>query len=375
MTAVHHPSLADLTTTAVGGPVNTYVRAETEEEIVAAVRAADQTGERLLVVGGGSNLLAGDAGFDGTVVHIASQGIQVDHASDCAGTLLTVAAGHSWDDVVAWTVENERVGIESLSGIPGTTGATPVQNVGAYGQEVSQTIARVSVYDREAGRRTSFAFADLHFAYRDSYLKRTTVDGSPRFVVLAVHFQFTHGELSKPVRYAQLAQHLGIELNQRAPLADVRQAVLDLRAGKGMVLAPQDRDTYSTGSFFTNPIVSDDVIDSLVPANAPRFPVVDASGEPVQGSTKLSAAWLIDNAGFGKGFGLPGSRNERLGIDGADVAGGRASLSTKHTLALSNRGEARAEDMASLARVVRDGVHQVFGVELVPEPVLVGLSL
>ncbi|KAA9395240.1 UDP-N-acetylmuramate dehydrogenase [Kocuria coralli] len=375
MTAAPRPDLADLTTTAVGGPMSAYVRAETEEALVEAVRSADLAGEPVLVVGGGSNLLVGDAGFDGTVVHVATRGIRVDHVSDCAGTLVTVAAGHPWDEMVAWAVENERVGIEALSGIPGTVGATPVQNVGAYGCEVSQTIARVRVYDRESQRRTSFAFADLGFGYRDSYLKRTTVDGSPRYVVLDVQFQFTHGDLSKPVRYGQLAGHLGVELNQRAPLTAVRQAVLELRAGKGMVLDPADRDTYSTGSFFTNPIVPSGQVEGLVPDDAPRFPVTDGSGQPVPGFTKLSAAWLIEHTGFRRGFGLPGSRNDRLDLDGEAVAGGRACLSTKHTLALTNRGTATAADLGRLARVVRDGVRTVYGIELVPEPVLVGLHL
>lgn len=375
MTAQTSITLAELTTTAVGGPVEHYVRAETEDQIVAAVKAADDAGEPLLVVGGGSNLLVGDAGFQGTVVHVATRGIRVDHTSDCAGTLLSVAAGHPWDEVVAWAVENDRVGIEALSGIPGTTGATPMQNVGAYGQEVSQTIARVKVYDREAARRTSFAFADLQFGYRDSMLKRSTVNGSPRYVVLEVQFQFTHGDLSKPIRYGQLAQHLGVEVNQRSPMTAVREAVLALRAGKGMVLDAEDRDTYSTGSFFTNPIVQEHQADELVPPESPRFPVVDANGEPLEGRVKLSAAWLIEHAGFTKGFGLDGSTNTRLGLDGAGVSQGRSSLSTKHTLALTNRGAATSADMAALARTVRDGVRQVFGVELVPEPVTVGMNL
>lgn len=375
MTAEPTVTLAELTTTAVGGPVRHYVRAETEDQIVAAVKAADEAGDPLLVVGGGSNLLVGDAGFDGTVVHVVTRGIRVDHTSDCAGSLVSVAAGHAWDQVVAWAVEHDRVGIEALSGIPGTAGATPVQNVGAYGQEVSQTIARVKVYDREAGRRTSFAFADLKFGYRDSMLKRSTVDGSPRYVVLEVQFQFTHGELSKPIRYGQLAEHLGVEVNQRAPMTAVREAVLALRAGKGMVLDASDRDTYSTGSFFTNPIVEQRQADDVVPQEAPRFPVVDASGEPVAGRVKLSAAWLIEHAGFTKGFGLEGTANPRLGLTGASISQGRSSLSTKHTLALTNRGQASSDDMATLARTVRDGVREVFGVELVPEPVTVGMDL
>ncbi|MDO4253927.1 MAG: UDP-N-acetylmuramate dehydrogenase [Kocuria sp.] len=375
MNATAPVTLADLTTTAVGGPAAGYVRADTDDHIVDAVREADQAGTPVLIVGGGSNLLVGDAGFHGTVVHIATRGITVDHSSDCAGTLVTVAAGHSWDDVVAWAVEHDCVGVEALSGIPGTTGATPVQNVGAYGQEVSQTIARVWVYDRQKQRRRSFAFAELEFGYRDSVLKRATVDGSPRYVVLGVQFQFTQGQLSKPIKYGQLAQHLGVELNQRAPMTTVREAVLELRATKGMVLDSSDRDTFSTGSFFTNPIVETAEAQRVVPDDAPRFPVVDAAGELVEGRVKLSAAWLIDNAGFGKGFGLEGTVNQKMSLNGAEISGGRSSLSTKHTLALTNRGNATASDMAALARTVRDGVREVFGVDLVPEPVMVGMDL
>lgn len=375
MTAEQQPILADLTTTAVGGPARNYVRAQTEEQIVEAVRAADDAGESVLVLGGGSNLLVGDDGFEGTVVHVATRGIRLDHVSDCAGTLVTVAAGHPWDEVVAWAVENERVGIEALSGIPGTAGATPVQNVGAYGQEVSQTIARVRVYDRQQQRRASFAFADLEFGYRDSLLKRSTTDGSPRYVVLDVQFQFTHGDASKPIRYAQLASHLGVQVNERATMAEVRRAVLELRASKGMVLDATDRDTYSTGSFFTNPIVSAEQATRLVPADAPRFPVVDAAGNPVEGSVKLSAAWLIEHAGFGKGFGLAETHNALLRIEGLSVSDGRSSLSRKHTLALTNRGTATAADMAALARTVRDGVRELYGVTLVAEPVMVGMAL
>jgi len=368
------PRIAELTTAAVGGPAGHYVRAETEQAVVDAVAEADAAGRPVLVVGGGSNLIAADAGFGGAVVHVASRGVAV--VDDGPGAaVLEVQAGHPWDELVARTVAEGLVGIEALSGIPGTTGATPVQNVGAYGQEVAQTVELVRVWDRHERRVQEFGPEELDFAYRDSLLKRTTVDGAPRHVVLAVRFRLERGTEGAPVRYAELARRLGVPVGERAPLATVRDAVLALRAGKGMVLDPADRDTFSTGSFFTNPILPTADLDGRIPADAPRFPVVDAAGAPVEDRVKLSAAWLIDRAGFGKGFGLPGTRNELLDLDGAAVAGGRASLSTKHTLALTNRGGASAEDLMALARTVRDGVASVWGVRLVAEPVIVGTAV
>ena len=368
------PRIADLTTAAVGGPAHHYVRAESEQAVVDAVAAADAAGRDVLVVGGGSNLIAADAGFAGTVVHVLSRGVEV-LADDPGTALLEVQAGHSWDELVAQAVAEGLVGIEALSGIPGTTGATPVQNVGAYGQEVAQTVELVRVLDREERRVREFAPADLAFSYRDSALKRSTVAGSPRHVVLAVRFRLEHGTESAPVRYGELARRLGVQVGERAPLEQVRETVLALRAGKGMVLDPDDRDTYSTGSFFTNPILRADALGERLPADAPRFPVVDAAGRPLEDRVKLSAAWLIDHAGFGKGFGLPGTRNELLDLDGAAVAGGRASLSTKHTLALTNRGGASTQYLMALARTVRDGVATVYGVDLVAEPVIVGTAV
>jgi len=368
------PRIAELTTAAVGGPAHHYVRADAEQDVVDAVAAADAEGRPVLVVGGGSNLIAADAGFAGTVVHVASRGADVV-AEEPGAAVLEVQAGHPWDDLVAAAVAQGLVGIEALSGIPGTTGATPVQNVGAYGQEVAQTVELVRAWDRHEARVREFTPAELAFSYRDSVLKRTTVEGSPRFVVLAVRFRLARGAESAPVRYAELARRLGVAVGERAPLAEVRDTVLALRAGKGMVLDPADRDTYSTGSFFTNPILPADLLGERVPADAPRFPVADAAGRLLEDRVKLSAAWLIDHAGFGKGFGLPGTRNEVLGLDGAAVAGGRASLSTKHTLALTNRGGASAEDLMLLARTVRDGVASVYGVDLVAEPVIVGTAV
>ena len=274
--------------------------------------------------------------------------------------MVTAQAGQPWDELVEYTVRHAYSGLEALSGIPGSTGAVPVQNVGAYGAEVSHTIAMVRTYDRETRSIKSLASFDLKFGYRDSLLKRTTDVGSPRYVVLTVQFQLGLGRMSAPVRYAELARELGIEAGGRTYANDVRRAVLALRAAKGMVLNPADRDTYSTGSFFTNPVVDVARAESL-PANAPRYPMAD-------GAVKLSAAWLIEQAGFGKGFGLADDAGHR-------AAGGRASLSTKHTLAVTNRGEASAEDLLSIARLVADGVEERFGIRLQPEPLLIGCSL
>lgn len=358
--------LSELTTAQIGGPARTYVKATSEQEIIAAVRAADEAGDRVLIVGGGSNLLIADEGFDGTVVHVASQGIEDIGNYSCGGANLRVQAGHSWDALVAYAVQQGFSGIEALSGIPGTVGATPMQNVGAYGAEVAQTISSVRTWDRETGGYKTFANADLQFSYRDSVLKQSTADGSPRYVVLTVDFQLPHGTLSAPIRYAELARQLGAETGSRVEMTLLRETVLRLRAGKGMVLDAADRDTYSTGSFFTNPIVSAQAAAQL-PQDAPRFPATTATGQPIEGMVKLSAAWLIQHAGFDKGFGLEGeSRN---------IAGGRASLSTKHTLAITNRGGASTADVAAIARAVRAGVEESFGVRLVAEPVTVGFEL
>lgn len=351
--------LADLTTLRVGGPVRRYVEAGSETELVDAVREADAAGEPLLVVGGGSNLLVADAGFEGLVLRDARRDMSSPDASACAGTTLTVAAGVDWDDVVRFAIENRWVGLEALSGIPGSAGATPVQNVGAYGQEVAQTIASVRVWDRARGRVQTMPVSILGLGYRTSVLKASMHTGSdgrvwrptPRYVVLDVTFQLRWGELSTPIAYGELAARLGVETGQRAPLQEVREAVLELRRGKGMVLDPVDHDTWSAGSFFTNPVLDDAELDRI-PAEAPRW----AAGE---GRTKVSAAWLIEHAGMSKGFGLPGP----------------AALSTKHTLALTNRGEASAADLLAIARAVRAGVLERFAVELVPEPVIVGAEL
>ena len=345
--------LAEFTTLRVGGPAARLVVADDTDAVIDAVSQADAAGEPLLVLGGGSNLLVGDDGFDGVVVHLATRGVEVESSDLCSGASVRVAAGEVWDRLVERAVGQGWVGIEALSGIPGSVGATPVQNVGAYGQEVAETIASVRTWDRQLNRVSTLAAADCEFGYRTSRLKQERFLGGPRYVVLEVTFQLPLGEVSTPVRYAELARTLGVEVGERAPSAAVRAAVLGLRRGKGMVLDDGDHDTWSAGSFFTNPILSAAAADRL-PVEAPRWPM---AGDPDQ--VKTSAAWLIEHAGFGKGFGLPGP----------------ASLSTKHTLALTNRGPATAADLLALARQVRDGVCAAFGVELEPEPFLVNCTL
>jgi UDP-N-acetylmuramate dehydrogenase len=335
------------TTLRLGGAVRHFVEATTEEELVAAVTKADERGEPLLVLGGGSNLVVSDDGFPGTVVKVATRGFTTDSADagpSCGGVMVRVAAGHAWDTVVGVAVENGWVGVEALSGIPGSVGATPIQNVGAYGQDVSQTIAQVRVWDRVLKGYRTFANADCRFGYRTSRFKADP----GRHVVVDVTFQLRVGTLSAPIAYAELARTLGVEIGDRAPVADVRDAVLQLRRGKGMVLDADDHDTWSAGSFFTNPVVD----PAQVPDGAPAWPQPD-------GSVKTSAAWLIDHAGFSRGY--PGS--------------GPATLSTKHTLALTNRGGATTKDLLALARDVRDGVEARFGIRLVNEPVLLGVEL
>jgi UDP-N-acetylmuramate dehydrogenase len=337
--------LAQHTTLRLGGPAAHYVEAASEADLVTAVRAADESGEPLLLVAGGSNLVVADEGFPGTVVKIATRGVAVDQDA-CSGATVTVAAGETWDDLVAQAVEEGWVGVEALSGIPGSVGATPIQNVGAYGQEVAETIASVRCWDRQESVVRTVAAADCGFGYRTSRFKRDP----GRFVVVSVTFQLRLGDLGAPVRYAELARTLGVEPGGRAPARDVREAVLRLRRGKGMVLDPDDHDTWSAGSFFTNPLLTAEQAARL-PEDAPRW-------EQADGRVKTSAAWLIERSGFGKGYG-----NERV------------SLSTRHTLALTNRGGAATDDLVALAREVRAGVEKRFGVRLDNEPVMVGCSL
>ncbi|MDQ6934980.1 MAG: UDP-N-acetylmuramate dehydrogenase [Actinomycetota bacterium] len=334
--------LADHTTLRVGGPAAEFVTVTDEAALVEQVRSADAAGIPVLVLGGGSNLLVADAGFDGRVVAVRTDSLAVD-VDTCSGALVRVSAGYEWDALVEQAVTKGWVGVEALAGIPGSVGATPIQNVGAYGQEVAQTVARVRCWDRRERTPKTFAAADCGFGYRTSRFKAEP----GRYVVLEVTFQFRLADLSAPVGYAELAQTLGVEPGQRAPVAAVRRAVLDLRARKGMVLDPGDHDTWSVGSFFTNPVID----PAQLPPGAPAWP------QP-SGRVKTSAAWLIEQSGFTPGFG-----NENAAVSG------------KHTLALTNRGAATATELVALARTIRDGVLARFGIEMVTEPVLVGCSL
>jgi UDP-N-acetylmuramate dehydrogenase len=337
--------LANHTTLRVGGPAREMITIDTEAELVETVRTLDARGEPLLILGGGSNLLIGDAGFDGTVIKIATRAVDEDTAA-CSGAVVTVSAGEPWDPLVGYAIEREWSGLEAMSGIPGLVGATPIQNVGAYGAEVSELISTVRTFDRSTGQIKTLFPIECGFGYRTSRFK----SDPGRFLVLSVTFQLRLGSMSQPIRYLELARALGIEVGQRAPASEVRQAVLALRTAKGMLLVEDDHDTWSAGSFFTNPLISFAKAPTL-PPEAPRFHQSD-------GMIKTSAAWLIERAGFGKGFG-----------------NGTARLSSKHTLALTNRGGATAADLLSLARQIRAGVQAKFGIELVPEPVLVGCEL
>ncbi|HET7801983.1 MAG TPA: UDP-N-acetylmuramate dehydrogenase, partial [Humibacillus xanthopallidus] len=340
----HDVALATLTTMRVGGPAARLVTVSTIDELVDTVREVDDADEPLLVVSGGSNLIVSDEGFEGTVVHVATEGVTPESADFCGGALVRVAAGEGWDSLVERAVAEGWAGVEGLSGIPGLTGATPIQNVGAYGQDVSQTIWSVRTWDRREQVVRTFANDDCGFGYRHSRFK-----GTDRFVVLDVLFQFEIADLSRPVAYAALADGLGVPLGTRVPLSDAREAVLEQRRSRGMVLDADDHDTWSCGSFFTNPILSPHAFDALVERVSdhlgPEAPVPPRFAES-DGRVKTSAAWLIDKAGFGKGHGLPGP----------------AALSTKHTLAVTNRGGATTADVLALAREVRDGVEQAFGV-------------
>jgi UDP-N-acetylmuramate dehydrogenase len=347
--------LSGYTTLRLGGPATRFVAPPTAEEVAAAVRSADRSGEPVLVLGGGSNLVVADAGFDGTVVQVANRGSKIDSVT--SGRLqLTVEAGEDWDAVVAGTVEAGLGGLECLSGIPGLVGATPVQNVGAYGVEIAQLLISVDLLDRASGEiRTLFA-DQLGLGYRTSILKN-----ADRAVVLRVRFELADGGLSAPIRYTELARALGVRQGTRVPVTDARLAVLELRRGKGMVLDPADHDTWSVGSFFTNPIVAEPDLPGVLArilAHVGDVPVPQYPASP--GSVKLSAAWLIERAGFTKGH---------------PHQDAPVTLSTKHTLALTNRGTATTTDLLALARAVRDGVHTTFGVTLTPEPVLVGCTL
>jgi UDP-N-acetylmuramate dehydrogenase len=327
----------------VGGPAKSIVNVATEAEIITAIEAAGDS--PVLIIGGGSNVLISDSGFEGTVIHIANN--QAESEIDaCSGATLTIGAGEDWDDFVRTSIERGFAGLETLSGIPGTVGAAPIQNIGAYGHEVSEFITRVRTYDRHAKSVKTFTNAECEFEYRTSHFKKHP----GRYIVLSVQFQLRIGEISTPITYAELAKKLGVEVGEKAPVADTRKAVMELRAAKGMLLNPDDKDSWSAGSFFTNPIVSVEVAAKL-PEEAPKWPTSD-------GRIKTSAAWLIEHSGIDKGKSHGGAR-----------------ISTKHVLALTNSGSATAEELVQLAREVRNSVQEKFGIALEPEVNLVGISL
>jgi UDP-N-acetylmuramate dehydrogenase len=362
MAAVRAPSLSperfdvrlsELTTLRLGGPARRVLDATSDEHVIEALAGADAAGEPVLVVAGGSNLVIADSGFPGTVVRVLTRGVSV--SANGAGALVVAAAGEPWDDLVARSVAEGLTGIECLSGIPGSTGATPIQNVGAYGQDVAETIAAVRVYDREAREVIELAGRGCGFSYRSSRFRR-----SARYVVLGVSYALERSPLARPVRYPGLAAALGVKTGTRRPLAEVREAVLELRRQKGMVIDPRDADSVSAGSFFVNPVLSSEQFAALARRVSGQL---GAGAEPPawadgRGRVKTSAAWLIEQAGFYRGYG-----------------DGRAGISSKHTLALVNRGGATTAELLALAREIRGRVWTAFGVRLEPEPTLVGVEL
>ena len=362
-------TLSDLTTLRVGGPAADVLDLPDRDGLVAAALERWGSGDEWLVVGGGSNLLVGDDGFPGVVLRVLTRGIEELPAPRPGTVRLRVEAGESWDDLVAFTVARGLAGMEALSGIPGSSGAAPMQNIGAYGQELAETLVAIEFLDYLSGEVERLPAAALELGYRTSTLKR-----GRRGIVLAIEVDLDDAQgNSRPIAYAQLASALGVQAGDRVPVQRVRDAVLALRASKGMVLDGDDPDTFSAGSFFTNPIVSESFALTL-PSEAPRWPVgpeaearvVPLGEQPAPPAktqpqkVKLSAAWLIEHSGIGRGFRLPGSR---------------AAISSKHTLALTNTGGATAEEIAELARYVRARVLGRFGVALQPEPVLVGVEI
>jgi UDP-N-acetylmuramate dehydrogenase len=327
----------------VGGPATKIVQVSTEAQIIAAIEEAGDT--PILIMGGGTNVLIADKGFEGTVIRISNNSVQAE-VDACSGATLTIGAGEDWDSFVQTTITSGFAGLETLSGIPGTVGASPIQNIGAYGHEVSEFITRVRTYDRQEKALKTFTNSECQFSYRNSYFKAHP----GRYVVLDVQFQIRRGEFSDPITYLELAKKLGVQPGDKAPVVATRQAVLELRASKGMLLSSEDHDSWSAGSFFTNPIISQQAADAL-PDAAPKWPLND-------GRVKISAAWLIENAGMHKG----------------DEVGG-ARISTKHVLALTNSGDATAADIAELARRARDHVKEIFGITLEAEVNLIGIEI
>jgi UDP-N-acetylmuramate dehydrogenase len=336
--------LSNFTSLGVGGPARKIVHAHTEEQLIEFVKAADKSGEQVLILGGGSNLLISDSGFAGTVIRVESKGNALDYDA-CSGGMIEVSAGEDWDKFVSLTIEKGFAGLESLSGIPGTVGGAPIQNIGAYGHEVSEMIARVRVFDRKKSEVVTFTNEMCNFTYRNSIFK----EESGRYVILTVSFQLRKGEQSLPISYAELANYLSLNLGDKAPVVAVRAAVLELRGRKGMLWNTKD-EIRSAGSFFINPILIKEIADKL-PADAPRWPQSD-------GKIKTSAAWLMEHSGVTKGDKLAG-----------------AQISSKHVLALTNPGSATADDLIELAKMARAKVFEKFGIKLQAEVQLVGLDL
>ena len=335
--------LRDYTSLRVGGPAKKFVEVGTEAEIISAIETAGDS--PILIIGSGTNILVSDTGFEGTVIRSVNHSLQSE-IDACSGATLTIGAGENWDDFVKTTLERGFAGLETLSGIPGSVGAAPIQNIGAYGHEVSEFITRVRTYDRQKKEIKTFTNLECEFEYRNSHFK----SHPGRYVILDVQFNLRQGEITTPITYSELATKLGIEVGEKAPVAETRKAVLELRAMKGMLLNKTDRDSWSAGSFFTNPIVSAEVAAKL-PADAPKWPTSD-------GRVKTSAAWLIENSGIHKG----------------DAHGG-ARVSTKHVLALTNAGNATANDILELAHVAKEKVYEKFGITLETEVNLVGVTL
>lgn len=335
-------TLANFTTLRVGGPAQLLIRATTETQLISEIEAADASNEPLLIIGGGSNILVSDEGFSGTVIKVETTGNTYE-IDACSGGLIQVAAGVPWDEFVAFTLEKGLANLECLSGIPGTVGASPIQNIGAYGHEVSEVIARVRTYDREAKSIKTFTAAECEFTYRSSRFKKS----GDRYVILDVTFHLRNGEESLAIAYPELARELSVRIGDRAPINAVRQAVLALREKKGML---EGVGIHSAGSFFTNPIVSQSIASQL-PPDAPQWPQED-------NTVKLSAAWLIEQSGMKKGEALGG-----------------AAISPLHVLALTNANNSTAKEIAELARKVIDSVKHKFGITLEPEVRLVGLEL
>ena len=335
--------LRDYTSLRVGGPAEKFVEVGTEAQIIAAIEAAGDS--PILIIGGGTNILVADSGFEGTVIRITSHSMQAE-IDACSGATLTIGAGENWDEFVSTSITRGFAGLETLSGIPGSVGAAPIQNIGAYGHEVSEFITRVRTYDRQAKALKTFTNSECEFSNRNSHFKAHP----GRYVILDVQFNLRIGEVSTAITYAELAKKLGIEVGEKAPVDVTRKAVLELRAAKGMLLNPSDRDSWSAGSFFTNPIVTKEIAAQL-PEGAPQWPTAD-------GMVKTSAAWLIEHSGVHKG----------------DSHGG-ARVSTKHVLALTNAGNATATDIAELARSAQKSVFEKFGITLEAEVNLIGITL